>query len=109
MSAKDRRPGTSSPSEAARARPAVSRPAPDAFEQLTLDATVIGPGSRTEDPYEPGTKLKVDGERGVFVYKCASVSHAGLVSLHLVQDGMFRAVRPEQVSLAKKTRRRKPA
>ncbi len=88
-------------------RSAVSRPAPEEFEQLTLDATLIGQGSRTEDPYEPGTKLKVDGERGVFVYRSASVSQAGLVSLHLIQNGMFRAVRPDQVSLAKKPRRRR--
>jgi hypothetical protein len=75
---------------------------PQQFEQLMLDATIVGPGMRTEDPYEPGTKLKVEGERGVFTYRCASVSRAGLVSLHLVRDGIFRAVRPEQVSLAKK-------
>jgi hypothetical protein len=77
------------------------------FEQLTLDPTITGPGMRTEDPYEPGTKLKVEGERGIFIYKHASVSQAGLVSLHLVQEGMSRAVRPDQVSLVKKVRRRK--
>jgi hypothetical protein len=77
------------------------------FEQLTLDATIIGPGMRSEDPYEPGTRVKVEGERGVFIYKCASISQAGLVSLHLIQDGMFRAVRPELVSPVKKVRRRR--
>jgi hypothetical protein len=102
-----RSPGAEASQRPAVSRPAVSRPAPEEFEQLTLDATVIGPGSRTEDPYEPGTKLKVEGERGVFTYKWASVSQGGLVSLHLVQDGMFRAVRPDQVTLAKKIRRRR--
>jgi|WetSurMetagenome_2_1015567.scaffolds.fasta_scaffold66857_2 hypothetical protein len=77
------------------------------FEQLTLDATIIGPGMRSEDPYEPGTRVKVEGERGVFIYKCASISQAGLVSLHLIQDGMFRAVRPELVAPVKKVRRRR--
>ena len=80
---------------------------PQEFEQLTLDATIVGPGMRTEDPYEPGTRLKVEGERGVFTYRYASVSQAGLVSLHLVQEGMFRAVRPEQVTLVKKPRSRR--
>jgi hypothetical protein len=93
------------PAPAARPRPAAPRPVPPEFEQLTLDATITGPGMRTEDPYEPGTRLKVEGERGVFVYKCASVSQAGLVSLHLIQDGIFRAVRPEQVTPVKKVRR----
>ena len=83
-----------------------STSAKPAFEQLALDATITGPGMRTEDSYEPGTKLKVEGERGTFTYKCASVSQAGLVSLHLTQDGMFRAVRPDQVTLVKKARRR---
>ena len=77
------------------------------FQQLTLDATVIGPGMRTEDPYEPGTRVKVEGERGVFIYRYATVSQAGLVSLHLLQDGMSRAVRPDMVTLVKKSRRRR--
>jgi len=76
-----------------------------AFIQLALDATVTGPGMRSEDPYEPGTELKIKGERGVFTYRHASVSRDGLVSLHLVGDHTFRAVRPEQVSLARKGRR----
>lgn len=78
----------------------------DKFEQLSLDPTVTGPGQRTEDPYEPGTKLKIDGQRGVFVYRYATVSKAGLVSLHLSQEGVFRAVRPDQVALVKKRRTR---
>jgi hypothetical protein len=77
------------------------------FEQLALDATITGPGMRTEDPYEPGTKLKIKGERGSFEYKYASLSRAGLVSLHLVGDRGSRAVRPDQVVLVRKTRFRK--
>lgn len=107
MSGNDRRTGRPAGNEETRPRPSAPRPLPREFEQLTLDATIIGPGMRTEDPYEPGTKLKVEGERGVFTYRCASVSQAGLVSLHLTQNGMFRAVRPEQVTLAKKVRFRR--
>ena len=56
---------------------------------------------RTEDPYEPGTRLKIKGQRGIFAYRYATVSQAGLVSLHLVGEGSSRAVRPEQVLLVK--------
>lgn len=77
------------------------------FEQLALDATITGPGMRTADLYEPGTKLKIKGERGSFTYKCASISRAGLVSLHLVGDHGSRAVRPDQVVLAKRADHRK--
>jgi hypothetical protein len=77
------------------------------FVQLTFDATVTGPGKRTEDLYEPGTKLKLEGQRGIFVYRYATVSQAGLVSLHLNQEGVFRAVRPDQVAPLKKPRSRK--
>ncbi len=77
------------------------------FEQLTLDPTVVGPGTRTEDRYEPGTKVKVEGQRGTFVYRYATVSRAGLVSLHIARDGVFRAVRPEQVTPLKRPRARK--
>jgi hypothetical protein len=87
-------------------RPPGDRPASRPFLQLALPATSTGPGTRTEDIYEPGTRLKVEGQRGTFVYRYATVSRAGLVSLHLTQDGVFRAVRPEQVSLLKKTRPR---
>jgi hypothetical protein len=80
---------------------------PQTFEQLTLDPTITGPGKRTEDPYEPGTKLKVDGQRGVFVYRHSTVSRAGLVSLHLTQEGVSRAVRPEQVTMVRKARARR--
>ncbi len=59
---------------------------------------------RTEDFYEPGTKLKIEGQRGVFTYRYASVSQAGLVSLHLTRDGASRAVRPDQVTMVRKTR-----
>jgi len=75
--------------------------------QLTLDATITGPGKRTEDLYEPGTKLKIEGQRGIFTYRYASVSQAGLVSLHLTRDGVSRAVRPEQVSMVRRTRPRR--
>ena len=81
------------------------RPSPQPaqeFEQLKLDPTIIGPGMRTEDPYEPGTRLKIDGQRGAFIYKYATVSKAGLVSLHLARDGVARAVRPDQVTPVKK-------
>ena len=83
-----------------------SRPRASEFEQLTLGATVTGPGMRTEDHYERGAKLRIKGERGVFTYKHASVSKTGLVSLHLVGEDGSRAVRPEQVAPVKKTRRR---
>lgn len=78
------------------------------FEQLELDPTVTGPGMRTEDRYEPGTRLKVEGQRGVFTYRYATVSKVGAVSLHLVQDGMFRAVRPDQVTPVRRPRGRRP-
>ncbi len=86
--------------------PREPRPEPPEFEQLTLDPTITGPGQRTEDPFEPGTKLKIDGQRGTFVYRYATLSKAGLVSLHLTQDGVFRAVRPDQVTPVKKRRSR---
>ena len=79
---------------------------PETYEQLTLAPTVVGPGPRTEDPYEPGTELKIKGQRGLFTYRYASVSRSGLVSLHLAQDGVYRAVRPDQVTLARKPRPR---
>jgi hypothetical protein len=78
------------------------QPVPPEFEQLKLDPTIIGPGMRTEDPFEPGTRLKIDGQRGTFVYRYATVSKAGLVSLHLTQEGVARAVRPDQVTPLKK-------
>jgi hypothetical protein len=81
-------------------------PGTQSFRQLALPATTTGPGTRTADIYEPGTRLKVEGLRGAFVYRYATVSRAGLVSLHLTQDGVFRAVRPDQVSLIKKPRPR---
>ena len=71
-------------------------------EQLKLDSTVTGPGMRTEDPYEPGTQLKIEGQRGVYTYKHATVSRSGAVSLHVVRDGIFRAVRPDQATPVKK-------
>jgi hypothetical protein len=82
-------------------------PAPRSFVQLALPPTVIGPGMRTEDHYEPGTRLKVEGQRGSFTYRYATVSRAGLVSLHLTQDGVFRAARPDQVTLLRKPRARR--
>jgi hypothetical protein len=84
--------------------PGISAPpsAPMEYVQLELDPTITGPGMRTEDPYEPGTELKVKGERGTFTYRYASISRSGLVSLHLVGDHTFRAVRPDQVTLARR-------
>lgn len=67
------------------------------YVQLKLDPTITGPGMRTEDYYEPGTELRIEGQRGTFIYRYATVSRAGSVSLHLVRDGGFRAVRPDQV------------
>jgi hypothetical protein len=61
---------------------------------------------RTEDLYEPGTQLKIKGERGIFTYRYARISSAGQVSLHLVGDHTFRAVRPDQVTPLRKRRRR---
>jgi hypothetical protein len=77
---------------------------PQGFEQLTLGATVTGPGKRTEDHYERGAKLKIKGERGIFTYRHASVSQAGLVSLHLLSPDGCRAVRPDQVIPVRKKR-----
>ena len=77
---------------------------PEDFEQLTLGATLTGPGKRTEDHYERGARLKIKGERGVFTYRHASVSQAGLVSLHLLGTDGCRAVRPEQVVPVRKKR-----
>jgi hypothetical protein len=105
MADDSRQPDGSSPG--ADPRPAAPSRAPQEFVQLTLDPTITGPGMRTEDPYEPGTKLKIEGQRGVFTYKYASVSQAGLVSLHLARNGMSRAVRPDLVSLANKGRARR--
>jgi hypothetical protein len=73
------------------------------FEQLSLEPTLVGQGTRTEDVYEPGTKVRVEGQRGVFVYRYATVSKAGLVSLHLTQEGVARAVRPELVTIVKRS------
>ncbi len=77
---------------------------PPQFEQLSLGPTVTGPRHRTEDPYEPGTKLMIKGERGIYTYRHATISRAGLVSLHLVGEDGYRAVRPEQVVPVKKPR-----
>jgi len=71
--------------------------------QLALDPTITGPGRRTEDPYEPGTEVKIRGEQGTFKYRYASLSQAGRVSLHLVGEHGSRAARPNQVTPAKKT------
>jgi hypothetical protein len=91
------------------ASPCLSAPplAPREFVQLELGATITGPGMRTEDLYEPGTELKIKGERATFIYKYASVSRTGLVSLHLVGEHMFRAVRPDQVTPVRRATRRK--
>ena len=59
---------------------------------------------RTEDHYERGAKLKIKGERGVFTYRYASISKAGLVSLHLTGEGGSRAVRPDQVVAVRRRR-----
>jgi hypothetical protein len=85
----------------ARPRPSAAPFASSEFVQLELDPTITGPGMRTEDLYEPGTRLKVKGERGTFTYRYASISRSGLVSLHLVGDHTFRAVRPDQVTLVR--------
>ena len=40
--------------------PPAPPPAPQGFVQLRLDPTITGPGKRTEVPYEPGARLKVE-------------------------------------------------
>jgi hypothetical protein len=77
------------------------------FEQLALDATIVGPGMRTEDPYEPGTRLKIKGVRGTFEYRYATLSQSGLVSLHLTQNGLSKAVRPDHVTVVGRPRPRR--
>jgi hypothetical protein len=77
------------------------------FEQLALGATITGPGMRTEDPYEPGTRLSIKGERGTFTYRYATLSRSGQVSLHLTGDHGSRALRPDQVTPVKSTRKPK--
>ena len=72
------------------------------FKQLSLEVTAIEPGANICDFFEPGTKLKIKGERGVFIYNHASLSKSGLVSLHLLGEHGYRAVRPEQVTMVKK-------
>ena len=98
-------PASQAPIQAA--PPPVPQPASPEFEQLRLDPTIIGPGMRSEDPYEPGARLKIEGQRGTFIYRYATLSKAGLVSLHLTQDGVARAVRPDQVAPLKKRGLRK--
>jgi hypothetical protein len=95
------------PAAPSRANQPASPAQPDdqEFQQLSLGATVTGPGKRTEDLYERGTKLKIKGERGVYTYRHASVSKAGLVSLHLLGTDGSRAVRPDQVMPVRKKRR----
>ncbi len=90
-----------------RVDPNIPAPIESEFVQLTLEGTIIGQGMQTEDLYEPGTELRIKGERGTFIYRHATISRSGLVSLHLRRDHTFRAVRPEQVILARKGRRRK--
>ena len=54
---------------------------------------------RTSDPYERDTELHIKGEQGTYKYRYATVSKAGMVSLHLVGDHGWRAVRPEKVRI----------
>ena len=75
------------------------------YVQLSLESIVAESGMRATDYYEPGTKLKIKGERGIFVYDHASLSSNGSMSLHLVGEHGFRAVRPEQVMIMKKARK----
>jgi hypothetical protein len=88
-------------------RPPAERPEAEGAAQLTLDATIVGPGMRTEDPFEPGTVLRIKGQRGTFVYKHATVSRNGQVSLHIARNGVSRAVRLDQVTLVAKVRPRR--
>jgi len=82
-----------------------SRPNEEGYVQLELSPTVTGPRRRTEDPLEPGTEVRIKGEQGTFTYRYATVSRAGMVSLHLMGTHGFRAVRPEQVVAVRKRRR----
>ena len=80
-------------------------PPPDGgYMQLELRPTVTGPRKRTEDHLEPGTEVRIRGEQGTFIYRYATVSRAGMVSLHLMGAHGFRAVRPEQVVPVRKRR-----
>lgn len=45
----------------------------------------------------PGCKVRVTGERGTYLYRCASISPAGNVSIHLYGAEGFRAFRPDRI------------
>lgn len=93
---------------AAEARPeSHPDPEPERFEQLALGPTITGPGRRTEDLYEPGTLLTIRGERGTFRYRHASLSRDGRISLHLVGNEGYRAVRPDEVIPVRQKRHRR--
>lgn len=57
---------------------------------------------RTSDPYAVGTALKIKGESGTLKYCYATLSRAGMVSLHLVGEHGWRMVRPERVRIVKR-------
>ena len=58
--------------------------------------------TRTTDPYERDTELRIKGEQGTYKYRYATVSKAGMVSLHMVGAHGFRAARPEVVKAVHK-------
>lgn len=45
----------------------------------------------------PGCKVRVTGERGTYLYRCATVSERGAISIHLYGSNGFRAFRPERI------------
>jgi hypothetical protein len=59
-------------------------------------------GKRAEDTFEPGTMLRISGETGTLKYHHSTVSSTGMVSLHLVGEHGWRAVRLENVRPVKK-------
>lgn len=46
----------------------------------------------------PGCKVRVSGERDTYLYRCATVSDSGAISIHLYGRNGFRAFRPERIT-----------
>ena len=71
---------------------------------MQLQLAVTRMGMKAQDAFEPGTELKIIGETGILKYHHSTVSSTGMVSLHLVGERGWRAVRPERVRLVRKKR-----
>jgi hypothetical protein len=69
---------------------------------MQLQLAVTRMGMKAQDAFEPGTELKIIGETGTLKYHHSTVSSTGMVSLHLVGERGWRAVRPENVKVAKR-------